>query len=240
MIKIKLTENFVGFNIVGTFDDFYELYDNISNFLGIEECSDYLEEDMRLHILGFLYDLRHAYQGDREIIAVDNGLTDEEKEYFGIKKSVKQNILYSFNYIVPELITDIVIFKYFAAKNKKKNEYDTNYNSVIAFYSRVIDSLGEILTLAQLNKVRRLLSNYLLGLKKSWTRQWYMILSIDYMKMTKMKRKKELMHTIDKICNFFEYDKYYQIKNEVEEYAKENNIIVTDVEYGNCPKEIEW
>lgn len=68
MIKIKLTENFVGFNIVGTFDDFYELYDNISNFLGIEECSDYLEEDMRLHILGFLYDLRHAYQGDRLIM----------------------------------------------------------------------------------------------------------------------------------------------------------------------------
>ena len=29
MIKVKLTSNYTGFNIEGTFDDFYELYDNI-------------------------------------------------------------------------------------------------------------------------------------------------------------------------------------------------------------------
>ncbi len=39
MIKVKLTQNYTGFNNEGTtFDDFYELYDNISYFLGIEEC----------------------------------------------------------------------------------------------------------------------------------------------------------------------------------------------------------
>ena len=32
MIKVKLTPNYTGFNIEGTFDDFYELYDNISYF----------------------------------------------------------------------------------------------------------------------------------------------------------------------------------------------------------------
>ena len=50
MIKIKLTPNYTGFNIEGTFDDFYELYDNIDYFLGVEECKAALEEDMRLHI----------------------------------------------------------------------------------------------------------------------------------------------------------------------------------------------
>ena len=29
MIKVKLTQNYTGFNIEGTFDDLYELYDNI-------------------------------------------------------------------------------------------------------------------------------------------------------------------------------------------------------------------
>lgn len=74
MIKVKLTPNYTGFNIEGTFDDFYELYDSISYFLGIEERKDFFEEDMRLHLLGFLYDLRYAYQGSRKIKAVDNGL----------------------------------------------------------------------------------------------------------------------------------------------------------------------
>ena len=54
MIKVKLTQNYTGFNIEGTFDDLYELYDNIDYFLGLEECGDIFEEDMRLHILDFL------------------------------------------------------------------------------------------------------------------------------------------------------------------------------------------
>ena len=29
MIKVKLTQNYTGFNIEGTFDDLHELYDNI-------------------------------------------------------------------------------------------------------------------------------------------------------------------------------------------------------------------
>ena len=33
MIKVKLTQNYTGFNIEGTFDDLYELYDNIDYFL---------------------------------------------------------------------------------------------------------------------------------------------------------------------------------------------------------------
>lgn len=37
MIRVKLTENYTGFNIQGTFDDFYELYDAISHFIGFEK-----------------------------------------------------------------------------------------------------------------------------------------------------------------------------------------------------------
>lgn len=152
---------------------------------------------MRLHILGFLYDLRHAYQGSRDIKAVDNGLSDEQKEYYGINKSIKKDILYDFDYVVPELLTDILLFKHFVkSKNKKISEYDTNYNSVMAFYSKVIDALQEILTENQVKRVRKRLS-YL-------------------------------------------YDEYHEIKNEVEQYAKENNINETEIEYGDYPKEIEW
>lgn len=148
MIRVKLTKNYVGFNIQGTFDDFYELYDAISYFIGFEKSEDKTEDDMRVHIFGFLYDLRHAYQGARNVTAVNNDLNEEAKEYFGIDKSVKQGILYDFNYIIPELILDIVLFKHFVLKKfkRKLKEYDTNYNIVMAFYSKVIDALKEMLT----------------------------------------------------------------------------------------------
>ena len=240
MIKVNLTPDYTGFNIVGTCDDFYELYDNISYFLGIEECENIFEEDMRLHILGFLYDLRHAYQGSRNIKAVDNGLSEEQKEYYGINKSIKKDILYDFNYVVPELLTDILLFKHFAkSKNKKLGEYDTNYNSVMTFYGKVIDALQEILTENQVKRVRKRLSESSIS-ERYWLKQWFMIVSIDYLKMTKKKRQKEMMHIIESLCDSYLYDEYHEIKNEVEQYAKENNIIETEIEYGEYPKEIEW
>lgn len=240
MIKVKLTQNYTGFNIEGTFDDFYELYDNIDYFLGIEECEDIFEEDMRLHILGFLYDLRHAYQGSRNIKVVENHLNDEQKEYYGINKSIKKDILYDFDYVVPELLTDILLFKHFAkTKNKKISEFDTNYNSVMTFYSKVIDALQEILTENQVKKVKKLLSESPIS-EKYWLRQWFMMVSIDYLKMTKNKRKREIMHIIESLCDSYLYVEYQEIKKEVQEYAKENNINETEIEYGEYPDEIEW
>ena len=238
MIKVKLTQNYAGFNIEGTFDDFYELYDNIDYFLGIEECENIFEEDMRLHILGFLYDLRHAYQGSRNIKAVDNGLNDEQKEYYGINKSIKKDILYDFDYVVPELLTDVLLFKHFA-KSKNISEYDTNYNSVMAFYSKVIDSLREILTENQVKKIKKMLSESVIS-EKCWLNQWFTIVSINYLKMTKKKRQKEMMHIIESICDSYVYDEYYKIKKEVEDFARENKIPVTEIEYGEYPEEIEW
>ena len=36
------------------------------------------------------------------------------------------------------------------------------------------------------------------------------------------------------------YDEYYKVKKEVEDFARENKIPVTEVEYGYYPEEIEW
>ena len=240
MLKVKLTQNYTGFNIEGTFDDLYELYDNIDYFLSIEECEDIFEEDMRLHILGFLYELRHAYQGSRNIKAVDNGLNDEQKQYYGISKSIKKDVLYDFDYIVPELLTDILIFKHFArSKAKKLSEYDTNYNGVMTFYSKVIDALQKKKKKKQVKKVKKLFSASYIS-ERYWLRQWFMMVCTDYLKMTKNKRQNEMMHIITSICESYLYNEYHEIKNEVKEYAKENNIIETEVEYGEYPEEVEW
>lgn len=136
------------------------------------------------------------------------------------------------------MITDILLFKHFA-KTKKINEYDTNYNNVMTFYSKVIDALQEFLTENQVKKIRKKLSETVIT-TKYYLRQWFMIVSINYMRMTKKKRQKEMMHTIESICDSYLYDKYYEVKKEVEQFAKENDIPLTEIEYGEYPEKVEW
>lgn len=241
MIRVKLTKNYTGFNIQGTFDDFYELYDAISYFVGFEESEDKTEDDMRLHILGFLYDLRHAYQGARNVTAVNNELNEETKEHFRIEKSVKQDILYDFNYIIPELILDMTLFKYFVLKKfkRKLKEYDTNYNIVMAFYSKVIDSLKEMLTENRMQRVRKIISETVI-MEKMWFKQWFILTVIEYIDMTKKQRQKEIIHTIQEICDYYLYDECREMKKEIQQYAKENNISEDNVTYGRYTDSIEW
>ncbi len=66
-----------------------------------------------------------------------------------------------------------------------------------------------------------------------------MIESIDYLKMTKKIRQKEMIHIIESICNSYMYDDYYRIKKEVEQYAKEQNINENEIEYGEYSEEID-
>ena len=54
-----MTKNFAGFEIIGSYDDLIGLYDNIMLAIGPEYENENIE-DARLHVLSFLYDLRHA------------------------------------------------------------------------------------------------------------------------------------------------------------------------------------
>ena len=91
----------------------------------------------------------------------------------------------------------------------------------------------------QVKRVKKLFSESSIS-ERYWLRQWFMMVCIDYLKMTKNKRQKEMMHIITSICESYLYNEYNEIKNEVKEYAKENNIIETEVEYGEYPEEVEW
>lgn len=240
MIKVKLTENYGGFYIEGTYDDFNELYDSIYEIIGGEELANIIEEDMRLHILGFQYDLRHAYQGSRNIIAIPNNLSDDQKECFGIKKSVREDVLYGFNYLVTDLILDIILIKNFIKKNPSvPNGFNTSYNVVTTFYSKVVDSLGAILTEVQLKKLKKLLITSSIG-PTGYLRQWFTRININYINMSKTKRKKEIIHVLKKICEWYNYDEYDYIKKIVYQYASEHKYVVTDIEIDDYPDNIVW
>ncbi len=88
MIRLQNTENFIGITVFGDWDDLNGLYDAVAHIkdLYVEKWYDLLDamkndkkipinntgnsrqniKDADNNILGFLYDIRHAYQGDRD------------------------------------------------------------------------------------------------------------------------------------------------------------------------------
>ena len=242
MIHVKMTKNYTGFKIIGNYDDFYELYDNMMIALG-DECLNENIENARLHALGFLYDLRHAYQGEREVIIANSDLSEEIKRYHGIKENVDHEVLYAFNYVIPEALADILIFKYFLYENRKEvviDEFDQCYNSICLFQSKLIDALEEMLTVNQMKKVKMELYDSTM-LMKDFIFQWFDLISVEYINSSKKNRKIIFMDVLDRICNFFKYHEFKSLKDELEQYAIENDVPIGDIE-GVCeyPDEIKW
>lgn len=74
MLRIKDTKNMIGITIHGDYEDLNALHSALSDYLRFYfEHQDNVESSSCYeNILGLCYDIRHAYQGDRNIEAVDN------------------------------------------------------------------------------------------------------------------------------------------------------------------------
>ncbi len=242
MLKVELTKNYAGVTIYGDYNDLDNLYDSIHYFIMYDPNS--LEEYlMQTHLYGFLYDVRHAYQGDREAKLIDNYLQDDKREWLGIKKKdvTQKNIYFSFNYLLPELFLDMILIKYFMENidKKVKDIYNPYINMVNYFYSLVLHSLENVLTQIKFNKVKKGIMNAFIY-DKIFIPQWFEMITIDYAKMTKKQREKGLMHILDSIYNYMEYEDYFDMKKELEKVCEEKNCNIDDLHYKDYPKEIEW
>ena len=118
MITIKNTPNLVGITISGDYRDLDELRDAIADY-----CQFYLEHqdspnasECEEMLLGLCYDLRHAYQGDRDYEIVENNaenlgelakciyeLPEEYKKTIGMVKKQHRygNLYFSVNVLYP-------------------------------------------------------------------------------------------------------------------------------------------
>ncbi len=242
MLKVELTENYAGVKISGDYNDLDNLYDSIHYFIK-EEPNSLGEYIMQNHIYGFLYDVRHAYQGDREAILVDNYLQDDKRQWLGIKKKdvTEHNIYFSFNYLLPDIFLDMILIKNFMRNiDKKVNDVCNPYiNMVNYFYSLALHSLENLLTEIKFNKVKRGIMNAF-TYDKIFIPQWFEIISIDYAKMTKKQREKEFMHIMDSIYNYMNYQDYFDMKKELEKLCEEKNCNLDNFHYEDYPEEIVW
>ena len=69
-----------------TYNDLDFLYDSI-NYLIRGDGESIQEYMMQNHLYSFLYELRHAYQGQRGAELIDNDLNEYTKKYYQIKNN---------------------------------------------------------------------------------------------------------------------------------------------------------
>lgn len=242
MLRVKLTKNYTGVTIDGDYDDLDFLYDSINHLIHGEEenIGEYM---MQNHLYGFLYEVRHTYQAQREALLIENGLNKYVREYFNLKNKdvTDNNIYFSFNYLLPDILLDMILIKYFIRKvPKKENDiYNPYINMVNYFYSLVLNSFEEILTETKFNKVKKGLLDAVIS-DKIFIPQWFEIISIDYSKMTKKQREKEFMHIADAIYNYNNYEDYLKMKLDMEKICKDKECTLDDLHYDEYPEELEW
>ncbi len=242
MLKAELTKNYAGITICGDYDDLDQLYDSIHYFIK-EDPKNVGEYTMQNHLYGFLYEVRHAYQGQRDTKLMENGMDDNTKEWHKIAKKdvTDKNVYYSFDYILPDLLLDIILIKYFIKKvdKKERDVFNPHINFANFFYSIVLDSIFKILTPIKFNKIKKALL-YTPISDNLFYPQWFEMVAIDYINMTKNQRIKEFMKIANAITNYYEYIDYTEMKLEIEKLCKEKNCAIDDFRYDNYPEDINW
>jgi hypothetical protein len=242
MLKVDLTENYAGVTIYGDYDDLNYLYDSI-HFLIHGEPDNIGKYTMQNHLYGFLYDIRHAYQGQRGIELIDNNLNDNSRKWFDLKKNdvTDKNVCFNFNYVLPDLLLSLVLIKHFVEDIDKKEEniFNPYINYINFFYSLVLGSIFKILTPIRFNKIKKSLFNSFVS-DNIFYPQWFEIISSDYVNFTKKKRQKEFMKMADSIINYYEYKDYIEMKQAMKKICEEKNCTLDDFHYYNYPKEINW
>lgn len=248
MLNIKVTENYGGIEVKGDYDDFEQLYDSIFKIIGDGEDYPTLEK-LRIQILAFCYDLRHAKQGNREIELVENNMNNEIMKWNSIIVPTN-NVYYKFNYILTQAIFVVYALNIFIDNYKYKKYkssyytkvvYDEDVNIVQEFQSKVIKAIVKILLEKNKKIFLKLFYNREFGTNRL-VHQYLELIDCRYLAKNKEDRLKSIVNTTKRVIKYWEYQEYIDLEEELIEYAEENqcdidNIRIDGIDY---PEEIDW
>ena len=248
MLNTKVTENYGGIEVKGDYDDFEQLYDSIFKIIGDGEDYPTLEK-LRIQILAFCYDLRHAKQGNREIELVENNMNNEIMKWHSIIIPTN-NVYYKFNYILTQAIFVVYALNIFIDNYKYKKYkssyytkvvYDEDVNIVQEFQSKVIKAIVKILLEKNKKTFLKLFYNREFGTNRL-VHQYLELIDCRYLAKNKEDRLKSIVNTTKRVIKYWEYQEYIDLEEELIEYAEENqcdidNIRIDGIDY---PEEIDW
>ena len=255
MLQTKPTEHLTGITIQGDYEDFSNLVDSIYYITGLDDDPSEMYYGVKNRLLGICYDIRHAYQGDRNIVLIDNAMDENKMKWHG-KKTPEQNVYYSVEVLFPEAIfvaasvPKMYVFSdiYYGSR-AMKNEYHVPpvpYSNLMrdkanldVLCAGIWQALGQVIGEEELEKV---IHSY------HHANESYM----DYVTHYIDKCNIELLKTpddkrIDKIRNIAKRiikkpQAYFSMENDIRYWAKEYKTSIYELEDPKLeyPEDIEW
>ncbi|QSO48484.1 DUF6904 family protein [Alicyclobacillus mengziensis] len=249
MLTLKNTPNLAGIEICGDYQDLDTLYMALLMIIGDE--GDYGNfEGARLRTLGVMYDIRHAFQADREFEFVDNGMDEDTMKLLGMITPDK-NLYYKVNVYYPEAlfvtmaINDFI--RLYAKKQAKSATYplvdkkilwDSHIATARLFQSLVINCLKEAVTEASYKRMLNLLHKDYTW-TDGYTTQYLDMLNIRYLEIgDREQRAKELSLVVKRMTE--KGKEYRQVEEEVRAMAREHNCSVEDISLVEDYPDVDW
>ena len=261
MISAKPTEHLTGVIIEGEYEDFYEMVESIYRMTGLEEDYNDLYWSVKNRLLGICYDIRHAFQGDRNVKLVDNGANDELMKWHAMVMP-QQNLHYSVEVLFPEALfvafsvselylPSSVYYGERARKHQKKEEHPREFVDKYADYIRdkaMLDMLSSVILAAladvigdeDFEKVLRQRGKTYGFEYKDYAAQYVDKCNIEYLKTAPEKRKDKLRNIARRLLK--KPDSYRNLLSGLESAAKRYGCSIhelddPDLEY---PEAIDW
>lgn len=252
MITAKPTEHMTGITIQGDWEDFNALVDAIHRVTSEEmgECGMFYAAEM--HLLGLCYDIRHAAQGDREILQVPNGMTKEMMKFHG-QIVPTTNCYFSANILFPEAIfvasaIPSLFIQGIRKVGKPKVEWMPTYTLTQWYQDKaMLHTLEGAIWAAFAQAVGDEVAEQILHMKERSTERYIHYLgqyidkcNIEYIKTDVEKRKDKLRNIAKRIIK--KPAAYQKMEQEITYWAKEYDTSVHELrdpkmEY---PEDILW
>ena len=261
MISAKPTEHLTGVLIEGEYEDFYEMVESIYRMTGLEEDYNDRYWSVKNRLLGICYDIRHAFQGDRNVKLVDNGANDELMKWHSMVMP-QQNLHYSVEVLFPEALfvafsipelylPSSVYYGQRARKLQKKEEQPRRFVDKYADYIRdqaMLDMLSSVILSAFADVIgdedfEKVLSQR--GKSYGYEYEHYATQYVDkcnaeYLKTAPEKRKDKLRNIAKRLLK--KPDAYRNLLSDLENSARRHGCSIhelhdPDLEY---PETIEW
>lgn len=260
MITSKPTKHLTGITLEGEYSDFYEMTECIHQMTGLDDSYDDIYWGVKNRLLGICYDIRHAYQGERNVLLAKNGVFEELMEWHSMVLP-KNNVHFSAEILFPEAVfvalsapeLYLLSSRYYgscAKKNETKNGFSAQRYSDYLRDQALIDLLSSTILQALADvigddELEKLMKYHRRGYGPDFQFERYVTQYIDkcnleYLKTDVEKRKDKLRNIVKRIL--LKTGSYEKMKRELEYSAKEYGCSIYELEYTKLeyPENIEW
>ncbi len=256
MLSITSTKNLTGVTISG---DIYDLNQIVDAFheITVDEYSSNKHLDhigISTRVLGLCYDVRHALQGDREVILLENGMDEDLMKCHSLI-APRHNVYYSCNCLYPEMFLVMLALNQLLRLRiiklvKAKNNYNTLQHNVVwdetmavirNFQAEFAKCVRELLGIAKYSRWIKLMNNDSINIQDI-AEQYVDFCNIKYLNMSKEQRLKNLGKMAKRIVEFSSDAEHRRIKQVVKKAAQqygcdEGSIRISNIAY---PEVITW